>query len=144
MAQMNDLEGSIQLPRQHTKINLHSLGPGAYSTVLRYLQDFWRDQINLVPESAPPGIGEPLVGQGVASYAYITVNGVRYGAANRYRGVRYKYAYVYSRQPVRVAWILHVNHSRLHHELPHLVHTLVAIQRFLPPKNEPKFPWSSR
>ena len=107
---MNTLQGSIQLPRYSTRINLRSLGNRAHPKVFEYLRALWAREVALVPDTAPPSAGEAFVAQRVSSYAYVIVGGIRYGAASRHQGLRYKYGYIEGRIPVRIAYIFHVKH----------------------------------
>ena len=112
-----------------------------YALVLTHLQNLWRDQVTLVPESAPVGTGEPFSTSSVRAYNYVTFNGLRYGSSIFRGGKPYRHAYILNRHPVRIAAILHIKHKRLNNTLPELEHTCAIVQRFKADPDTPVMPW---
>ncbi|KAI0092819.1 hypothetical protein BDY19DRAFT_903565 [Irpex rosettiformis] len=142
------LDGIIEFPQRSQQINLKLPGiiPGhenhdTYTLVLRHLQGIWGDVLNLVPDTAPAHLGEPLAKKSVRSYDYVTFNGLRYGSSIKNAGRKYRNAYIDMRQPVRIILVLRIKHVRNDADLPPLEHTCAIVQRFVRDPHTPAMPW---
>ncbi|KAI0091372.1 hypothetical protein BDY19DRAFT_701101 [Irpex rosettiformis] len=138
--------GTTEYPRYSRDINLNTdrIVDGEanlYALLLSHLQNVWRDQLVLVPETAPPNLGEPLVMSSIRAYRYVTFNGLQYGSGIKHGGFPYCHGYIEGHVPVRIAVILRVKHIRPNANLPPLEHTCAIVQRFVRHPNTPSMPW---
>ena len=116
-------------------------GHDFYGLVLRYLQDLWRERVELVPDTAPPNMGEPFTRGSVRAYSTATFNGLQYGSDYKPGGFPYRHGYIEGRDAVRIAVILHIKHTRQDARLPPLEHTCAIVRRFVQDPEKPVMPW---
>lgn len=109
------------------------------------MQELWADKFKLVGQGqAVARDDEPFIAVSLKSYAFITVNGLRYGVTNKHRGHGYRHAYIYGRQPVQIYFILSYTHERQDPTLPALEDTFALVKRFILPDDMPVVPWHLR
>lgn len=109
--------------------------------VLDYLQEVWKDEFRLVSDTAPSDIGEPFSRKSVRAYCTVTFKGLTYGSEYKYGGRAHRHAYIDGRQPVRIAVILHITHTRRDPSLPKLEHTCAIVRKFVRDPDTPAMPW---
>lgn len=131
-----------KFPHHFRKVSLRQLG--LYGLVLRYFQHLWSEEVQLVADTASVDSGEPFVAVAIKSYSHVHVHGLRYGSFHTHRGKGSSYAYIDGRQPVRINYILYVEHIRRDHMLPQLEHACAIVQRFVRDDSIPEMPWELR
>ncbi|KIP04677.1 hypothetical protein PHLGIDRAFT_120505 [Phlebiopsis gigantea 11061_1 CR5-6] len=95
LAAFSAAEGRLSralLPRQTTAVDLAKTP--YYTPIFEYLRCRWQDDVTLVPPTAPVDAGEAFLGRRSRSLAYITVDGLRYGASTSARGAGFQYAFI--------------------------------------------------
>lgn len=116
-----------------------------YDLVHQHLRERWREELTLVPDTAPLANGvEYFVGKIVPTCAVIAVNGLRYGAASFPQGRRNRYAFVNGRIPVEIQLFLRITHNRHDARLQPLKADIAVVRPFLALQNEPSMPWDLR
>lgn len=110
-----------------------------YKLVLRHLQDLWKEDVVLVPDTAASTTGEHFSQGDVRVYPTVTFNGLTYGSEYKTGGKLYRHAYIDGRIAVRTAVILHVKHTR--RNLPPLEHTCAIVRHFVVDPHTPAMPW---
>lgn len=128
----------VRYPKQSRVVNLQA--EDLYGAVFSHLRHEWEGQFSLVTETAPLDTpGSRFTATHVRSYAYVTVAGVRYGAAAAHRGRNYRYAYINGRDAVQIERLLRVSHiSPTNQE----IHAHLAVVRpFLGTDLAARMPW---
>ncbi|PCH36567.1 hypothetical protein WOLCODRAFT_20614 [Wolfiporia cocos MD-104 SS10] len=130
----------IQFPHYSKKINLRCVG--IYGLILRHPQDLWSADVQLVPDSASVQDGEPFVALSTPSVSHVFVDGLRYGVSTSHRGIGCSYAYIDGRTPVRIDYLLRVEHFCRDPTLPPLRLDCAVVRRFVSDPSIPAMPWN--
>ncbi|KAH9854262.1 hypothetical protein C2E23DRAFT_726504, partial [Lenzites betulinus] len=141
MAAEQDM-ATIQVGKQSRKVNLRELE--LYVLVFTHLRALWEEEVILKPDTATLLPGEPFVAVAVQSCSTIHVCGLKFGASTSSRGEKSCYAYINSRQPVKIIYLLHIVHARNNPTLPPLTSTCAVVHPFLTDDTIPEMPWSLR
>lgn len=112
--------------------------------VYNHVRAQWADQVVLKPDTAALLPGEPFVAVAVQSLATVDVCGLRYGAATNTRGRKSCYAYMDSRQAVRIDYLFHVTHQRDDPAEPPITTTCAVVRAFRQNDAIPEMPWALR
>ncbi|KAG9079518.1 hypothetical protein FRC06_007685 [Ceratobasidium sp. 370] len=132
---LHGIQEATRLSKQSRKVDLERIG--IYELILDYCQQIW-------PEEGIFGNGQVrdlyLPPEGVATnYSFVEYDGIRYGAHTHTSGLRYCYAYIDGRYPVRIERVLLIDFPGY----PRLRTICVLIRRFCVPEHEPRFPWDA-
>lgn len=131
----------LQFPRQSRKINLKR--EGLYPVVFTYLRRLWEDRVDLIPDTSGRDVpGSAFVGIAVPSFSHVVFTGQRYGASTSHRGRTHQYAYINSREAVKINYILRITHSDSFGRP--LLANLAVVQPFLQSDLADAMPWHSR
>jgi hypothetical protein len=132
--------GQFDFPRTSSRIDLRTLGPGYYGLVFQHLKQLWKDNTALIEdinihehEGAKTFIGS------VRSYLHMRIKSLRYGAATAHRGKFVQYAYINTREPVKIQYIFQAELWQEH--MPSLLADFALIRKFQRGDDLPRFLW---
>ncbi|KAF7343039.1 hypothetical protein MVEN_01734200 [Mycena venus] len=132
---------AIQFPKFSQEQSLRQLGPGYYSLVFNYLKSLWSSQITLVPDIAlVDNHTEHSFSGNVQSFSHIWVHRRRHGAGTQHRGKSAQYAYIDTRIPVYIKYILRADEPL--QDGSKLTANFAIVQRFQDNTVFRDFPWA--
>ncbi|KAJ3016517.1 hypothetical protein NUW54_g789 [Trametes sanguinea] len=132
---------TVQLFKHPRMVDLRTLG--VYTLVYHFLKELWAEDVILLPDTAPTGLGgESFIANRIASHPLIHICGLRYGAASSAFGAKASYTYINGQQPVKIDHILHITHARDDRSLPLLTSTCAIVRPFMTDSTVPEMPWA--